>query len=86
MKAFILKILAGSAIRLAVLSVLILGMASACQAQAFSAPAQPTARAVVPATAPAAVVPVAVSTNAQGTGCRFLGPGEMPAVATPLKR
>jgi hypothetical protein len=32
------------------------------------------------------VVPVAVSTNAQGTGCRFLGPGEMPAGATPLKR
>ena len=31
------------------------------------------------------VVPVAVSTNG-GTGCRFLGPGEMPAVPTPLKR
>jgi hypothetical protein len=32
------------------------------------------------------VVPVAVSTNGQGTGCRFLGPGERPAVPTPLKR
>ena len=31
------------------------------------------------------VVPVAVA-NAQGTGCRFLGPGEIPAVAKPLKR
>ena len=57
MKAFILKNLAGSGIRLAVLSVSILGMASVCQAQASSAPAQPTAQAVVPATAPEAVVP-----------------------------
>jgi hypothetical protein len=32
------------------------------------------------------VVPVAVATNAQGTGCRFLGPGERLAVPTPLKR
>ena len=57
MKAFILKNLAGSGIRLAVLSVLILGMAGVCQAQASSAPAQPAAKAVVPATAPEAVVP-----------------------------
>jgi hypothetical protein len=57
MKAFILKILAGSGIRLAVLSVLILGMASVCQAQASAAPAQPTAKAGASASAPAAVAP-----------------------------
>jgi hypothetical protein len=55
MKAFILNNFAGSGSRLAVLSVLILGMASVCQAQASSAPTQPTAKAV--STAPDAVAP-----------------------------
>jgi hypothetical protein len=49
MKTSVVKIFAGSEIRLAVLSVLILGMASACQAQASAAPAQPTTKAVASA-------------------------------------
>jgi hypothetical protein len=55
MKAFILKNFAGSAVRLAVLTALLLGMASACQAQASAAPAQPAAKAVD--AAPTAVAP-----------------------------
>jgi hypothetical protein len=47
MKTSVVKILAGSAIRLAVLSVLFLGMAGACMAQASAAPAQPAAQAAV---------------------------------------
>jgi hypothetical protein len=47
MKTFVRKIFAGSAIRLAVLSVLFLGMAGACMAQASAAPAQPAAQAAV---------------------------------------
>jgi Na+-transporting methylmalonyl-CoA/oxaloacetate decarboxylase gamma subunit len=65
MKAFILKNFAGSAIRLAVLSVLILGMASVCQAQASSAPAQPT-KAVAAATAPGMVASATVAPGNQG--------------------
>ena len=66
MKAFILKNLAGSGIRLAVLSVLILGMAGVCQAQASSAPAQPIAKAGVPAAAPEAVTPGAQPASQTG--------------------
>jgi hypothetical protein len=66
MKAFILNNFAGSAVRLAVLSVSILGMASVCQAQASSAPAQPDAKAGAVASAPGAAVPGAQSAAQTG--------------------
>ena len=47
MKTSVVKIFAGSGIRLAVLSVLFLGMTTACMAQASAAPAQPAAPAAV---------------------------------------
>jgi len=56
MKSSVVKFFAGSGIRLAVLSVLFLGMAGACMAQASAAAAQP-ARAAVSVSAPAAAIP-----------------------------
>jgi hypothetical protein len=47
MKTSVVKIFAGSGIRLAVLSFLLLGMAGACMAQASAAPARPAAQAAV---------------------------------------
>jgi hypothetical protein len=47
MKTSVVRIFAGSGIRLAVLSVLLLGMAGVCMAQASAAPAQPAASAAV---------------------------------------
>jgi hypothetical protein len=55
MKTFVRKNFAGSAIRLAVLSVLLLGMAGVCMAQASAAPARPAA----PAAAAPQAQPVA---------------------------